>query len=51
MRIRLASYDDLPLNKILCFSVLDILCEAVFEIENEYYPQIHINKCEYECEY
>ena len=51
MRIRLASYDDLHLSKILCFSVLDILCESVFEIENEYYPQIHINKCEYECEY
>ena len=37
------------LNKILCLSVLDILCESVFQTENEYYPQIHINECEYEC--
>ena len=32
MKIRLDSYDDLLLNKILCFSVLDILCESVFQI-------------------
>ena len=51
MKIRLDSYDDLPLNKILYFSVLDILVESVFQIENKYYPQIHIDECEYECEY
>ena len=45
------SYDDLPLNKILCFSVLNILCESVFQTKNKCYPQIHINECEYECEY
>ena len=43
MKIRLDSYDDLPLNKMLCFSDLNILCESVFQIENKYYPQIHIN--------
>ena len=48
--IRLDSYDDLSLNKILCFSVLDIIVESVFQIESEYYPQIHINECEYECD-
>ena len=51
MKIRLDSYDDLSLKKILCFSVLNILCKSVFQTENEYYPQIHINDCEYECEY
>ena len=51
MNIRLDSYDDLPLNKILYFSVLYIIVESVFQIENEYYPQIHINECEYGCEY
>ena len=51
MKIKLDSYDDLPLNKILCFSVLNILCESVFQTKNEYYPQIHMNECEYECEY
>ena len=51
VKIILDSYDDLPLNKIFCFSVLNILCESVFQTENEYYSQIHTNKCEYECEY
>ena len=51
MKIRLNSYDDLTLDKILCFSVLDIIVESVFQIENECYQQIHINECEYECEY
>ena len=43
MKIRFDSYDHLPLNKILCFSVLYTIVESVFQIENEYYPQIHIN--------
>ena len=30
MKIRFDSYDDLPLNKILCFSILDMLCKSVF---------------------
>ena len=51
MKIRLDSYDELPLNKIFYFSVLDIIVEPVFQIRNEYYSQIHINVCEYECEY
>ena len=41
MKIRFDSYDDLSLNKILCFSVLNILCESVFQIKNEYYPQVN----------
>ena len=51
MKIRLDSHDDLSLNKTLCFPVLNILCEYIFQIENNYYPQIHINECEYEDEY
>ena len=48
MKIRLDSYDDVPLNKILYFPVLDIIVESVFQIEN--YPQIDTDECEYECE-
>ena len=33
MKIRLDSYDDLPLNKILWFSVLNILCQSVFRLK------------------
>ena len=46
MKIILDSCDDLPLNKIFCFSVLNVLCESVFQTENENYSQIHTNKCE-----
>ena len=30
MKIKLDSYDDLPLNKTLCIFVLNTLCESVF---------------------
>ena len=53
MKIRLDSYyDDLPLGKILSFSVFNIIVKSVvFQNKNKYYPQIHIHNCEYECEY
>ena len=51
MKIRLDSYDDLPFHKILHFPALDIIVEFLFQIRNEHYPQININKCEYDCEY
>ena len=45
MNMRPDSYDDLPLDEILCFCVLDIIVESIFQIENEYYPQINISEC------
>ena len=53
MKIRLDSFDDdLPLGKILSFSVLNIVVKCVFQNKNKYYySQIHIHKCEYKCEY
>ena len=52
VKIRLGLYDDdLPLNKILSISVLNIVVKPVFQNENNYYVQIHIHECEYECEY
>ena len=48
IKIRFYSYDDdLLLDKILCFSVLDIIVESVFQIKDKYHPQIHIHECEY----
>ena len=45
MKTRLDSYDDdLPLNKILWFSDLYIIEESVFQIKDNYHPQIHINE-------
>ena len=43
--------DDLPLRKVLSFSVLDIIVKSVFEDENKYYLQIHVHEYENECEY
>ena len=49
MKILLNSHDDVPLNKILHFSSLNILCEFVFQINDKYYPQFQlIGECEYE---
>ena len=50
IKIRADSNDDLTLNKILYIHVLDIIVEPDFQIKNEYYPPIHIEECEYECE-
>ena len=35
MKIRVDSYNDLPLNKILYIPVLDIIVESVFQIKND----------------
>ena len=49
MKITFDVYDeDLPLNKILWFSDLNIIVESVFQIKDKYYPQIHIDECECE---
>ena len=51
IKILLNSHDDVPLNKILHFSSLNILCESVFHINDKYYPQFQLTgECEYECE-
>ena len=51
MKIILNLHDDTPLNKILSFFVLNMLCKSVFQIENKYYSQFQlIGECEYERE-
>ena len=49
MKIRFDSYDnDLPLDKMLCFSDLNKIVESVFQIKDKYHSQIHIHEYEYE---
>ena len=49
IKIKFDSFDDdLLLNKILWFSDLNIIVESVFQIKDNYYPQIHIHECEWE---
>ena len=48
MKIKSYSDDNLPLNKILKFSVLTIIIRHVFEKDVKYYPQIFLDYCLYE---
>ena len=48
IKIKFDSYYDLPSNKILWFSDLNIIVESDFQIKDKYYPQIHVH--EWECE-
>ena len=48
MKIKFDSDDNLPLNKILKFSVLTIIIRSVFEKDGKYYPQIFLDDCLYE---
>ena len=51
MKIILNPHDDVSPKKILHFSVLNIMCKSVFQIQGKYYPQPQlIDVCEYECE-
>ena len=43
MKIKFYSDDNLPLNKILKFSVLTIIIRHVFEKVDKYYPQIFLD--------
>ena len=48
MKIKFYSDDNLPLNKILKFSVLTIIIRHVFEKDGKYYSQIFLDYCLYE---
>ena len=45
LKIRSDSNDDLPLNKMLCISVLNVVARSVFQHDNKCYPQIHVHEC------
>ena len=48
MKIKFDFDDNLPLNKILKFSVLTIIIRHNFEKHGKYYPQIFLDNCLYE---
>ena len=49
MKIKFDSYDDdLPLNKMIWISDLNIIVESVFQIKDKYYTQIQTHECECE---
>ena len=48
MKIKFYSDDNLPLNKILKFSVLTIIIRHVFEKDGKYYLKIFLDYCLYE---
>ena len=48
MKIKFYSDDNLPLYKLLKFSVLTIIIRLVFEKDGKYYPQIFLDYCLHE---
>ena len=48
MKIKFNSDDDLPLNKTIEIHSATIVVKAVFHENNEYYPQVFLEKCLYE---
>ena len=48
MKIKFDSDDNLPLNKILKFSVLTIIIRHVFEKDGKYYPQTFLDDSLYD---
>ena len=51
MKIRFESDDNLPLGKILKIPVCIIVARSVFQENSNYYPQVFLRDCFYECEY
>ena len=46
MKIKVDSYDNLPLNKILKLHDLTIVVRYVFQEDNKFYPQVfQMNVC------
>ena len=47
MKIKFNSDDNLPLNKILKFSIATIIIRNIFEKDGKYYPGIYLDDCLY----
>ena len=45
MKIKFDSDDNLPLNKVMKFHTFTLGIRSVFEQNNKYYPQIHLDEC------
>ena len=48
MKIKLNSDDDLPLNKLLKFTLMTIITRCVFEENGKLYPQVFLDDTLYE---
>ena len=51
MKIRFESDGNLPLSKILNIPVCIIIARSVSQENKNYYLQVFLHKCFYECEY
>ena len=51
MKIRFESDDDLPLGKMLSIPMCIIVLGSVFKRDSNYYPQVYLHECMYECVY
>ena len=48
MKIKLNTYDNLPLNKPLKFHMLTIIVRCTFGEDGKFYPQLCLDDCLYE---
>ena len=44
MKIKVNSYDNLPLNKMIKLHNITIVVRSVFQGDNKYYPHIFLDK-------
>ena len=44
MKIKVNSYDNLPLNKMIKLHNITIVVRSVFQGDNKYYPDIFLDK-------
>ena len=47
MKVKFDTDDDLLLNKLLNFPTMTIIVRSVFEEDDEFYSQIHLENCLY----
>ena len=48
MKIKIETYDDLPLGKILNMPVCLVIVRGVFKEDSKYYSQVLLHECFYE---
>ena len=49
LKVKFKTNDDLPFGEVINIPVCVIVINSIFQENNEYYPQISLYDCFYEC--
>ena len=49
LKVKFKTNDDLPFGEVINIPVCVIVISSIFQENNEYYPQISLYDCFYEC--